>query len=143
MVNLQPRLDRKLVQSVQLKSKKTPLVVHAERPSPQLMRVFLSEEGSVYHFSKVEFVATTCQNLTVRGIQELRVKHVCIYNARGSVLFGLICFHFTSPHQSLICPFWKHPFLISSTVGPALCLISGSRLTSTSEGVPMNKLLKT
>lgn len=80
------------------------------------MRAFLSEEGFVDHFSKAEIVVATRQNVTVRGIQELTVKHMyivpkgqyCIYMyVRVCVcvfvaLYGFICFHFTSPQQSLI-----------------------------------------
>lgn len=52
-----------LVQSVQLTSERTPFVgvCAAERPSPQLMNTWLSEERLVYSFSKVDFE-------TVKGI---------------------------------------------------------------------------
>lgn len=92
----------------------------AGRPNPQLMSALLSEESRLYSlvFSNVECVP-------VKGFQEKRHRH------------GQSCF--TSfpciPHRSLISLFFSGGIfsLLVSLWAPALCLISGSRLTSTSE----------
>lgn len=92
----------------------------AGRPNPQLMSALLSEESRLYSFlfSNVECVP-------VKGFQEKRHRHgqSCFISFPRIPHRSLISLFFSGGIFSLLVPLWA----------PALCLISGSRLTSTSE----------
>lgn len=92
----------------------------AGRPNPQLMSALLSEESRLYSlvFSNDEFVP-------VKGFQEKRHRHgqSCFISFPRIPHRSLISLFLFGGIFSLLVPLWA----------PALCLISGSRLTSTSE----------
>lgn len=81
-------------------------------PNPRLMRTLLSKRWLACSFVKVKF--TTVFKRKSTSVQDIMPEvEPCFFV--GS----------TIPHQALILHVWKHLLLISSTMGRALCLISG------------------